>query len=599
MAEVKRSPSNLTLSNYFPEIPPKHSDNAKNKREDPPKVHRPVGRSYYQGRRNASTGAQANDKGTQTNNVCMDMSIRPKPFLDPSFPKKKKHPISHKIMLLSAVLSLAQKQKISGEVESTLLYYLHREPVIKEAEDLCPMDEDKQAIAFRDIASKLPYPPYPLKIRGDQKSWLQKSIEEELGPDIPYLITGPEKWNRLDFGATVLFGLHLVYTNHTEKEVPEKGLRFKKVPFELPVNPPREWFAVDLCNNIKNSDVTAQDFTARMRRLVADGKLDSQLLLHYSEIFGDENTKSIVKDGTQVFLHQAPQFSSWLKQAAAHHKLGEFTVLREYLVAHVLYSLQAGGKHIFLKGGCSLSLGYNLINRTSEDIDLRIEPSMGVTWEVNGAENAEHTRAEYFLKLLDSIFIEDAEVELMHTKCKTTQALYHITFDLPLHHSPITIVLEVMHKVAPLYIPCKIASKIHQYAKHIGKLTDFKQNYDFEIACVHPWQTLYEKVHAVHQNFNKFQNRCTDGNINAPKWIRHLGDAYNIIRKTRQTELPEDWSIARLQEELAKSRDFVTDLSPDHPTLRHELLTDDERRQVEEAFAVHVEGAYYEVGEDS
>ena len=111
-------------------------------------------------------------------------------------------------------------------------------------------------------------------------------------------------------------------------------------------------------------------------------------------------------------------------------------------------------------------------------------------------------------------------------------------------------------------------------------------------------QTLYEKVHAVHQNFNKFQNRGTDGNINAPKWIRHLGDAYNIIRKTRGMELPEDWTIARLQEELSKSRDFVTDLSPDHPTLRHELLTDDERRQVEEAFAVHVEGAYYEVGEE-
>lgn len=54
------------------------------------------------------------------------------------------------------------------------------------------------------------------------------------------------------------------------------------------------------------------------------------------------------------------------------------------------------------------------------------------------------------------MFIEDGEVELMHTKCKTTQALYHITFDLP-HHAPITIVLEVMHKVAPLYIPCKVS----------------------------------------------------------------------------------------------------------------------------------------------
>lgn len=102
----------------------------------------------------------------------------------------------------------------------------------------------------------------------------------------------------------------------------------------------------------------------------------------------------------------------------------------------------------------------------------------------------------------------------------------------------------------------------------------------------------------MHQNFNKFQNRCVDGNVNAPKWIRHLGDAYNIIRKTRKTELPEDWSISRLQEELAKSRDFVTDLSPEHPTLRLELLSESERKQVDEAFAMHVEGAYYGVGEE-
>lgn len=70
----------------------------------------------------STIGVQANDKGTQTNNVCMD--IRSRPIMDSSFPKKKRHPISHKIMLLSAVLSLAQKQKISGEVESTLLYYV-------------------------------------------------------------------------------------------------------------------------------------------------------------------------------------------------------------------------------------------------------------------------------------------------------------------------------------------------------------------------------------------------------------------------------------------------------------------------------------------
>lgn len=75
---------------------------------------------YSQG---SASGVQGNDKGTQTSNLCLDIT-KPRPFMDASFPKKKTHPISHKVMLLSAVLSLAQKQKISGEVESTLLYYV-------------------------------------------------------------------------------------------------------------------------------------------------------------------------------------------------------------------------------------------------------------------------------------------------------------------------------------------------------------------------------------------------------------------------------------------------------------------------------------------
>lgn len=39
-------------------------------------------------------------------------------------------------------------------------------------------------IFFLYSAAKLPFPPYPLKIRGDQKSWLQKSIEEEVSTAI-------------------------------------------------------------------------------------------------------------------------------------------------------------------------------------------------------------------------------------------------------------------------------------------------------------------------------------------------------------------------------------------------------------------------------
>ena len=41
---------------------------------------------------------------------------------------------------------------------------------------------------------------------------------------------------------------------------------------------------------------------------------------------------------------------------------------------HCLYGLQNQGLNFQMKGGTSLSKGYNLIHRFSEDIDILIEP---------------------------------------------------------------------------------------------------------------------------------------------------------------------------------------------------------------------------------
>lgn len=62
----------------------------------------------------------ANDKGTQT----IPLDPTPRVTVGPNFPKKKTHTVPHNIMLVSIVISLAQKQKLSGEVESALLYYV-------------------------------------------------------------------------------------------------------------------------------------------------------------------------------------------------------------------------------------------------------------------------------------------------------------------------------------------------------------------------------------------------------------------------------------------------------------------------------------------
>src|SRR5690606_12594209 len=49
-------------------------------------------------------------------------------------------------------------------------------------------------------------------------------------------------------------------------------------------------------------------------------------------------------------------------------------VEKDYWIMHCLYGLQRLGLAFQLKGGTSLSKGWGLIHRFSEDIDLQIEP---------------------------------------------------------------------------------------------------------------------------------------------------------------------------------------------------------------------------------
>jgi hypothetical protein len=59
-------------------------------------------------------------------------------------------------------------------------------------------------------------------------------------------------------------------------------------------------------------------------------------------------------------------------------KVQPVLVEKDYWIMHCLYGLQQLEMAFELKGGTSLSKGYRIINRFSEDIDIRIEPPKGM-----------------------------------------------------------------------------------------------------------------------------------------------------------------------------------------------------------------------------
>ena len=74
------------------------------------------------------------------------------------------------------------------------------------------------------------------------------------------------------------------------------------------------------------------------------------------------------------FLHEHPDFAELLGIVAVEMAVARALVEKDYWIMHCLYGLQQLGMAFELMGGASLSKGYGIIHRFSEDIDIRIEP---------------------------------------------------------------------------------------------------------------------------------------------------------------------------------------------------------------------------------
>ncbi len=74
------------------------------------------------------------------------------------------------------------------------------------------------------------------------------------------------------------------------------------------------------------------------------------------------------------YLHKRRDFSDLIRIVADERGILPALVEKDYWIMHCLYGLAAQGFLFELKGGTSLSKGFGIIKRFSEDIDIRIDP---------------------------------------------------------------------------------------------------------------------------------------------------------------------------------------------------------------------------------
>ena len=72
------------------------------------------------------------------------------------------------------------------------------------------------------------------------------------------------------------------------------------------------------------------------------------------------------------YLHDHKNFRQLIEITANEQGINEpLLVEKDYWLMHCLYGLGQAGLSFELKGGTSLSKGYGIIHRFSEDIDIR------------------------------------------------------------------------------------------------------------------------------------------------------------------------------------------------------------------------------------
>ena len=110
------------------------------------------------------------------------------------------------------------------------------------------------------------------------------------------------------------------------------------------------------------------------------------------------------------FVHESPDAKALFETLGAEKNLLPLLIEKDYWVMHCLWGLQQKGFKFEMKDGTSLSKGWRCIDRFSEDIDIRFEPSEGLN--LNGEKRAHiEARFEFYDGLAKEVEIPGIAVQ--------------------------------------------------------------------------------------------------------------------------------------------------------------------------------------------
>lgn len=232
------------------------------------------------------------------------------------------------------------------------------------------------------------------------------------------------------------------------------------------------------------------------------------------------------------FLHNHPDFPELLRIVAEEQGIDPVLVEKDYWIMHCLYGLQQLELNFELKGGTSLSKGFGLIHRFSEDIDIRIDPPKGM--DVKSGRNQDkpeqcESRKNFYDWLASTIKIDGIEKVLRDTAFDDSK---YRSGGIRLHYKNNSgqlsgikdgILLEVGFDDITPNFPKTISSWAYDFAVSKVPIIDNRAK---DVSCYHAGYTLVEKLQTIS---TKYRRQQETGEF-PTNFMRHYYDVYCLLQ---------------------------------------------------------------------
>jgi hypothetical protein len=231
------------------------------------------------------------------------------------------------------------------------------------------------------------------------------------------------------------------------------------------------------------------------------------------------------------FLHRRADFVDLLNVVTERDGITPTLVEKDYWIMHCLWGLKEQDFQFELKGGTSLSKGFGIIKRFSEDIDIRFEPpgEMDVKTGKNH-DKAIHieSRRKFYDWLAETINIPDVNAARAteYDDDRLRNGGISLTYETKteeLRGLKPSILLEVGFDDTTPNTAVDISSWAMETAR--TSKVDVIDNRALGILCYNPEYTFVEKLQTISMKFRKFRET---GNMPS-NFLRHYSDVHALL----------------------------------------------------------------------